>query len=218
MTTTETDPKPSPPSRQYELVSLAQQILAWLLSDMHFKAPEQYVACQPLWLEQLQRAQDANRQLGQLIKTSLAGPTRDYSQSARFFVWAWDASDILMFDEGCQQATDKNGNVWTLETVAQDDWVELRRVNAQEEAELAGLRRYFKACEDVFGRQHWCADAVLDHFNEDGSLKGTGEWRGKAIHDWLLRWQSAQAAMNAIEFSGRIGDEAAGDGVGSCEN
>lgn len=75
-------------------------------------------------------------------------------------------------------------------------------MNSAERTELEGLRRYFQACENAFGKQHWNADAILDHFNEDGSLKGEGKWRGKEIHDWLLKWQAAQDELNAVEFSG----------------
>lgn len=75
-----------------------------------------------------------------------------------------------------------------------------------EQQELAKLRQYFQICENAFGRQHWNADAILDHFNDDGSLKGEGVWRGKEIHSWLLKWLDAQRELNAIDFSDTTND------------
>jgi len=73
---------------------------------------------------------------GTYVEPSPAAPSpevidkyQDFSDQARFFVWAWDATDVIWFDVEKTTATDKNGNNWTLETVVNDDWVELRQIS-----------------------------------------------------------------------------------------
>lgn len=88
------------------------------------------------------------------------------------------------------------------ELVSRDDLIEiLKQQVATLTAERDALKRYFDACENQFGRQHWNADAILDHFNADGSLKGDGKWRGKEIHGWLKKWIEAQDCLNAVDFT-----------------
>lgn len=64
------------------------------------------------------------------------------------------------------------------------------------ERELAVLRKYFKLTEDARGAQHYAADCLLEHFHEDGSLRGGGVWRGKAIADWVKKFIDAENAIS----------------------
>ncbi len=66
----------------------------------------------------------ALREVEQARATPAAKTIIQFSSQARFFVWAWDASDIIMFD-GNETAVCDCGETWTLETVLTDDWIEL---------------------------------------------------------------------------------------------
>ena len=58
---------------------------------------------------------------------------------------------------------------------------------------------YFDLSEHREGGTQYAVDAILEHFNEDGSLKGEGVWRGKAIFEWLQKILAAEK-----EFSKRL--------------
>lgn len=68
---------------------------------------------------------DDNEILARLAIRLLDGtrPRKDFSSDARFFVWAWDATDVLCFDAGETETTDIDGNKWTLAKVLDRDWI-----------------------------------------------------------------------------------------------
>lgn len=77
---------------------------------------------------------------------------------------------------------------------------------SNDERELPILRNYFAIVEQRSGRQSYAAEMILEHFNEDGSLKGEGVWRGKSIHEWLMKWIDAQRELDAA-LPGDFSDE-----------
>jgi hypothetical protein len=103
----------------------------------------------------------------------------------RWFVWCWGPpSDIIWFDEkNPQPIIDKDGNSWTLESVMEDDWIELKCPDA-----------FKPRCEKCRGtKEHpaWpgdekCVDAFHSERQEHPVVRkfrykqggGRIEWRG----------------------------------------
>lgn len=71
--------------------------------------------------------------------------------------------------------------------------------------DLEKLSQYFRIAEHYGGLRSCAAEAILSHFNDDGSLKGEGRWRGREIYRFVKEFIDADnqigAKLNAIDFT-----------------
>ncbi len=82
---------------------------------------------------------ELRRQL-ESMRQQLASPDEKWNQfsaDARFFVWGYDANDIVWFDHDHEKMVDKDGNLQTLETVLDhsefgNEWMELSQPKRSE--------------------------------------------------------------------------------------
>lgn len=71
--------------------------------------------------------------------------------------------------------------------------------------DLEKLSQYFHIAEHYGGLRSCAAEGLLSHFNDDGSLKGEGLWRGREIHRFVKEFIDADnkigAMLNTIDFT-----------------
>lgn len=82
---------------------------------------------------------------------------------------------------------------------------QLRAEIARLKAHNEKLTTYFNIMESEEGQFWWDTQKILDHFKEDGALKGEGKWRGIEIYNCVKRLVDAHQRtgdkLNAIDWT-----------------